>query len=59
VINDEAPDGAPGIKKVPAEAGFDPYESGLVEKTQSLPRPDLRELSAIIKLRNQSGDDDE
>jgi hypothetical protein len=57
VVKDEAPVDALGIKRVPAEAGFDPYESGLVEKTQSIPRPDLRELSKIIKMRNQRGDD--
>jgi hypothetical protein len=58
VVKDEAPVDAHGVKRVPAETGFDPYESGLVEKTQSVPRPDLRELSKLIKMRNQSGDDD-
>jgi hypothetical protein len=58
VVEDEAPVDALGIKRVPAEGGFDPYESGLVEKTQSIPRPNLRELSKIIKMRNQGGDDD-
>lgn len=57
VVKDEAPVDPLAIKKVPAEAGFDPYESGLVEKTQSNPRIDLRELSQIIKMRNQRGDD--
>jgi hypothetical protein len=58
VAKDEVPVDALNIKRVPAEAGFDPYESGLVEKTQSNPRPDLRALSQIIKMRNQRGDDD-
>jgi hypothetical protein len=57
VAKDEAPVDALDIKRVPAEAGFDPYESGLVEKTESKPRPDLRELSNIIKMRNQRGND--
>jgi hypothetical protein len=35
--------------------GYDPYESGLLKKTGTRPKRDLRELSKWIELRKKAG----
>lgn len=55
VATDKHPVDAGKIKRVAAEFGFDPYDSGLVEKTKNPQRHDLRKLSQVTKLRKQRG----
>lgn len=54
VTNEQSPSpGAPTVKKVSADAGFDPYETGLIERGEPRPIRDLRELSRLIEMRNK------
>jgi hypothetical protein len=49
-----SPSGAPRFKKTFAESGFNPYETGLLEKAPRLPKRDLRELSRWIEMRKRA-----
>jgi len=55
--NDEllTPPGAPNLKKSVAENGFDPYETGQIERSQPPSKRDLRELSRWIEIRKRFG----
>jgi len=46
------------LNKVAAKTGYNPYESGLIEKKKAAPKKrDLRELSRWIEQRKQRGED--
>ncbi len=60
IIEDEAPLPLATVKinKVAAKSGYNPYESGLIEKKKVAPKKrDLRELSRWIELRKMRGED--
>jgi hypothetical protein len=49
--------GRVNIKRVPASAGIDPYDSGLVEKDAPVKKRDLRQLSRWVEMRKNLGKD--
>lgn len=60
IIDDEQPLplATAKLNRVAAKAGYNPYESGLIERTRVAPRKrDLRELSRWIELRKLRGED--
>jgi hypothetical protein len=48
-----APTGSVQINKTAAKAGYNPYETGLIERAQRPKRRDLRELSRWIELKKK------
>jgi hypothetical protein len=62
IIEDEAPLPLATVKinvnKVAAKSGYNPYESGLIEKKNVVAKKrDLRELSRWIELKKMRGED--
>ena len=60
IVDDERPLPLAAVKlnKVAAKSGYNPYESGLIEKKRSAAKKrDLRELSRWIEQRKQRGED--
>jgi hypothetical protein len=60
-LDDEPPPPAANVtlRRVATVKGYNPYESGLLDKPKSPPRKrDLRALSQWIEQRRQRGDDD-
>jgi hypothetical protein len=60
IVEDEQPLPLATVKlnKVAAKAGYNPYESGLIEKKKAASKKrDLRELSRWIEQKKQRGED--
>jgi hypothetical protein len=58
IVEDEAtPLGTVRLNKVATKSGYNPYESGLIEKKGRARKRDLQELSRWIELRKQLGGD--
>jgi hypothetical protein len=49
----DAPQDRPTLQRSSTYTGFNPYQSGLVQKEPRAPRRDLRELSRWIEQRNK------
>jgi hypothetical protein len=57
VTDEPPPPGSLKINKLAARVGYNPYESGLIERRPVGRKRDLRELSKWIELRRQRGED--
>jgi hypothetical protein len=59
-VADDAPSPTDSLKsnKVAARSGYDPYQSGLIEKAKRANRLDLRELSRRIEFQKKKRNED-
>lgn len=58
VVEDTADSGIWRLPRTAAHKGFNPYESGLVERDPQPRKRDLRELSRWIELRKKTNTDE-
>jgi hypothetical protein len=58
IVDDDGPPHANAkLNRIGARTGYNPYESGVIEKRHALPRKrDLRELSRWIEQRKRRGE---